>query len=102
MRTIKRLLKIILKQGNQNFEKGNPYNSLYVDGYKGLCGFAADLRDKNIITPDEWDILKQFIVLNRPTEHSPHYDPKSEHQAYYWPKRLWKPRKAWLKDQIKL
>jgi len=101
MRTTKQLLKILLKQGNKNFEKGNPDDLLYENGYKGLCGFACNLRDKDIITCNECDTLIHFIEKNRPIEKSPHYyrDP-NDHQAYYWPIGLWQPRKAWLEDQI--
>ena len=101
MRTTKQLLKLILKQGNLNFEKGNPYNDLYENGYKGLCGFTGDLRDRDIITGDEYDILIRFIVHYRPTEQSTHFDPNSHNNAYYWPRGLWKPRKSWLQDHIK-
>ena len=104
MRTTKQLLKILLKQGNKNFEKGNTENDLYIQGYKGLCGFTIELRDRDIITPDECDALLHFIEKNRPTKKSPHYykDKISLYdlQAYYWPIGLWQPRKAWLEDQI--
>jgi hypothetical protein len=105
MRTTEQLLKLILKQGNLNFEKGNPYNSLYINGYKGLCGFVGDLRDQDIITGQEYDILMRFFTYKRPQEDSKHYyrDIHSlyDHQPYYWERRKWNPRKAWLEDQIK-
>ena len=105
MRTTEQLLKLVLKQGNLNFEKGNPYYTLYENGYKGLCGFVGDLRDRDIITNNECDILIHFIGENKPTEQSPYYYKEPillyQFQAYYWPKGEWKPRKAWLEDQIK-
>ena len=105
MKTTKQLLKLILKYGNKNFEKGNKENDLYYDGYKGLCGFVGDLRDEHIISSNEADTLFQYLVHYRPQEQSKHYyrDPESLFisQAYYWPKGLWNPRKAWLEDQIK-
>jgi hypothetical protein len=98
MKTTKQLLKLILKYGNKNFEKGNKENDLYYDGYKGLCGFVGDLRDQDIITGQEYETLMQFFIHYRPQPDSPHYDPKSE--AYYWEKGQWNPRKAWLEDHV--
>ena len=101
MRKIKELLEFVLKEGNQNFTKGDPQCDLDYDGYIGLCGFVRDLRNKNKITFEEFGILSHFIINNRPTPDSQFYSKKEKFECYYWPRRKWTPRKRWIEYQIK-
>ena len=100
MRTIKELLQITLNEGNLNFEKGVNDDLLYYNGFIGLCGFVAHLRDLQIITTNELNSLEKFINDNRPKPNSPHYSKKQKLMCYYWKNGQWNPRKKWLMFHI--
>jgi hypothetical protein len=87
-RSEKQLLEIILLQGEAEL-------------LEGLCWVVYKLFSKEILNAKEFKYLSDFLQHNRPRAGSPHFDPKQVNSVFYWPSGEWKPRKAWLEDQIK-
>jgi len=84
-RDIKELLQIALN----NFDKHFGTNS-------GLCGYFIDLKDFNIISEKEEDILTYFIYDNKPNTRLVKIDGR-----YFWEPHFKRPRKEYLKHMIK-
>ena len=97
-KSLKQLLKLILKHGDLTFEKGD--GNFYRHGFYGLCGFVENLCSNNIISRKEYVVLSKFIHENRPQIDSPHYDFRYATAPYFWRQGVWTPRKLWIIDQI--
>lgn len=66
----------------------------------GLCVLSRYLWEDDIITLDEFDLLKEYIETYRPTK-GKHYGESKKFSGWYWTCDEWPPREAWLDDEIK-
>lgn len=88
MRSIKELLQLMLD--NEHMFK------------TGLCMWAMDLDESNLITDDEYYLLGNYIRNNRPIIGWIRYYTLSVFfRDYYWKYGNIKPRIKWLKKHIK-
>jgi len=92
MKTNKQLLQIILTDGDKNFKNESNY---------GICGFSTSLVRCGEINATECHKIKKYIKTHRPKPGDKHYRPSHKNSPYYWATGAWKPRRKWLKDQIK-
>jgi hypothetical protein len=82
MRSTKELLQIMLSHINEVRE--------------GLCGIVWQLGDRGIFNSEEHLRILNYIADNRPINLR-----RILNTAYYWKPGKIKPRKRWLKRQIK-
>ena len=86
MRNIKELLQVMLD--NQNLFK------------EGLCCWNTELYLSCLITMEERDTLRDYILNNRPSMFSSIEAFVSRNSCYYWKCGDVKPRIKWLNRQI--
>jgi len=91
MKTIKQLLKLVLKEFNTNY-------------HLGLCS-ANDRLRYNKVTSEEYRLFKTYLIDNKPKNHK-HYDTDGDitrsSNHFYWKPKVKYYRIAWLKKHIKL
>lgn len=90
MRTIKEVLQVMLDNKH-----------LFVSG---LCNWATLLKIKDVITIEEYQLLKNYIENNRPDYFSwTNFvsDYKQEGRGFFFPVGKIKPRIYWIKRHIK-
>lgn len=66
----------------------------------GLCSWIAMLRLKNIISNDEFVILRMYVRLNRPSIFSSWGAFRQRNRLYHWPSGNIKPRIKWINQHI--
>ena len=90
MRTINELL--IILRDNARVKKS--WFGLRQRIESGLCYEIGKLEESQIISDDEWAILRRHIYNYAPV--------CNDISGYRWPIGLWKPRLKWLNKQIEL
>ncbi len=89
MRTIKELLQLMLNTPD-NFDDD------------GLCMWSCNLWCQDLITSDEYELVKDYIYSNRPSKYSSFDAFRHSDTRYFWKKGNIQPRIKWLKKHIQL